>query len=228
MSGILRRWVLHNFWLKILSVLIATGLWLAISPDQEPAEVAVRVPIEFQHVPPQLEISSVTIPEAQIRVRGPERLVRQLRSYEIHVELELGDAKPGERTFDLGAQLVRLQRGLSVVQVVPGQVHLSFDTRLTREVDIHPNVTGKFAPGYQIAKVSVDPAVVTITGPRHHVEMVDAANTDPVDASATTTQATYVTNVYVPDALVQVVQPVPVRVTVSVEKNPPVEPSHSP
>ena len=228
MSGILRRWVLHNFWLKILSVLIATGLWLAISPDQEPAEVAVRVPIEFQHVPPQLEISSVTIPEAQIRVRGPERLVRQLRSYEIHVELELGDAKPGERTFDLGAQLVRLQRGLSVVQVVPGQVHLSFDTRLTREVDIHPNVTGKFAPGYQIAKVSVDPAVVTITGPRHHVEMVDAANTDPVDASATTAQATYVTNVYVPDALVQVVQPVPVRVTVSVEKNPPVEPSHSP
>ena len=228
MMSFLRRWVLHNFWLKILSVLIATGLWLAISPDQEPAEVAVRVPIEFQHVPPQLEISSVTIPEAQIRVRGPERLVRQLRSYEIHVELELGDAKPGERTFDLGAQLVRLQRGLSVVQVVPGQVHLSFDTRLTREVDIHPNVTGKFAPGYQIAKVSVDPAVVTITGPRHHVEMVDAANTDPVDASATTAQATYVTNVYVPDALVQVVQPVPVRVTVSVEKNSPVEPSHSP
>jgi YbbR domain-containing protein len=227
MSGVLRRWVLHNFWLKILSVLIATGLWLAISPDQEPAEVAVRVPIEFQHVPPQLEISSVTIPEAQIRVRGPERLIRQLRSTEIHVELELGDAKPGERTFDLGAQQVRLQRGLAVVQVVPGQVHLSFDTRLTREVEIRPNVTGKFAPGYGIANVSVNPAKVTITGPRHHVEMVEAANTDPVDASATTAQATYVTNVYVPDALVQVVQPVPVRVTVTVEKNSTGDPANS-
>ena len=59
MMSFVRRWVLHNFWLKVLSLLMATGLWLAISPDQEPAEVAVRVPIEFQHVPPGLEISSV-------------------------------------------------------------------------------------------------------------------------------------------------------------------------
>jgi len=219
MIGFLRRWVLHNFWLKILSLVLATGLWLAISPDQEPAEVAVRVPIELQHVPAQLEISSVTIPEAQIRVRGPERLIRQLRSTDIHAELELGDAQPGERTFDLTAQQVRHQRELTVEQVVPGQVHLSFDTRLTRDVEIHPRVTGNFAAGEQIAKVLVDPERVTITGPRHHVEMVDAATTDPVDASGTRTQATFVTNVYVPDALVQVVQPTPVRVTVIMEKS---------
>jgi YbbR domain-containing protein len=221
MMGFLRRWVLHNFWLKILSLLLATGLWWWISPDQEPAEVAVRVPIEFQHVPPQLEISSVTIPEAQIRVRGPERLIRELRSSDIHAEIELGDARPGERTFDLTAQQVRHQRDLTVVQVVPGQVHLSFDTRLTRDVEIHPRVTGNFAPGEQVAKVVVDPERITITGPRHHVELVDAATTDPIDASDTKTQATFVTNVYVPDALVQVVQPVPVRVTVIMEKGTP-------
>lgn len=226
MTGFLRRWVLHNFWLKVLSLLIAAGLWLMISPDQEPAEVAVRVPIEFQHVPPELEISSVTIPEAQIRVRGPERLVRELRSSDIHAELELGDAKPGERTFDMTAQQIRHQRDLTVVQVVPGQVHLSFDSRLTREVEIHPRVTGNFVAGEQIAKVVVDPERITITGPRHHVEMVDAATTDPVDASGTRTQATYVTNVYVPDALVQVVQPTPVRVTVTVAKSTPAASGH--
>jgi|ERR1700733_1912218 len=220
MIGFLRRWVLHNFWLKILSLLLATGLWVLISPDQELAEVAVRVPIEFQHVPPHLEISSITIPEAQIRVRGPERLIRGMRSTDLHAELELGDAKPGERTFDLTAQQIRHDRELHVVQVVPGQVHLSFDTRLTREVEIHPRVTGNFVEGEQIGKVVVDPETISITGPRHHVEMVDAATTDPVDASGTRTQATFVTNVYVPDALVQVVQPAPVRVTVIMEKNP--------
>ena len=221
MMGFLQRWVLHNFWLKVLSLLLATGLWLAIAPDQEPAEVAVRVPIEFQHVPPELEISSATIPDAQIRVRGPERLIRELRSTDIHAELELGDAKPGERTFDLTAQQVRHQRNLTVVQVVPGQVHLSFDTRLTREVDIHARVTGNFAAGEQVAKVLVDPERITITGPRHHVEMVDAATTDPIDASETRMQATFVTNVYVPDPLVQVTQPTPVRVTVIMEKSTP-------
>jgi YbbR domain-containing protein len=214
MIGLLRRLVFHNFWLKILSLLIATGLWLAISPDQEPAEVAVRVPIEFQHVPQHLEISSVTIPEAQIRVRGPERIIRDLRSTDIHADLDLADAKPGDRTFDLTAQQVHHQRDLHVVQVVPGQVHLSFDTRLTREVEIHPRVTGDFLSGEQIAKVLVDPEHITVTGPKHHVEIMDAASTDPVDASGTTTQATFVTNVYVADPLVQVVQATPVRVTV--------------
>lgn len=226
MIDLFERWVLHNFWLKILSLLIATGLWLAIAPDQEPAEVAVRVPIEFRHVPPHLEISSVTIPEAQIRVRGPERMIRELRSTDIHAELELADAKPGERTFDLTAQQIRHQRGLHVVQVVPGQVHLSFDTRLTREVDIRPRVTGNFVEGEQIVKVLVDPERIMITGPKQHVETLDAATTDPVDASGTRTQATFVTNVYVADPLVQVVQPTPVRVTVIMGKIAPAGSGH--
>ena len=118
----LRRWVLHNFWLKVLSVVLATGLWLAISPDQAPAEITVRVPIEFLHVPPQLEISTVTIPEAQVRVRGPERLIRELRPIDIHADLELKDAQPGEHTFDLTAQQIHVQRDLTVVQVVPVRV----------------------------------------------------------------------------------------------------------
>jgi hypothetical protein len=53
------------------------------------------------------------------------------------------------------------------------------------------------------------------------VELVDAATTDPVDASGIKTSGTFVTNVYVPDALVQVVEPTPVRVTVIMEKSTP-------
>ena len=218
MISFFKRYVLRNFGLKIVSLLLAVGLWLAISPDEQPAEVAVRAPIVFQNLPPQIEISSETIPEAQIRVRGPERVIRQLRGNDVHADIELADAKPGERTFDLTSQQVRHPRELTVVQVVPSQVHLAFDTRLTREVEIHARVTGNFLAGEQIARVEVDPAKITITGPRHHVEKVDAATTDPVDASGTMTRATFVTNVYVTDPLVQVVQPTPIHVTVIVEK----------
>ena len=133
----------------------------------------------------QLEISSELIPEAQIRVRGPERVIRQLQANEIHAEIELADVKPGERTFELTSQQVRHPRDVTVVQVVPSQLHLAFDTRLTREVEIHPRVTGNFADGEQIVKVDADPPRITITGPRHHVEKIDAATTDPIDATGT-------------------------------------------
>jgi YbbR domain-containing protein len=211
-----KRYVLHNLGLKVLSLLLATGLWVAIARDPV-AEVAIRVPIEFLHVADNLEISSEVIPEAQIRVRGPGRFVRQLRSTDVHAELDLRNAKPGERTFDLTSQEIRRPQDLEVVQVVPSQVHLAFDTRLTREVEIHPRVTGTFVAGLQIAKVEVDPERITITGPRHHVEKVDSATTDPVDASGTRTRATFATNVYVADPLVQVAQPTSIHVTVIME-----------
>src|SRR5258708_3829639 len=218
MIGLFQRYVLHNFSLKVLSLLLATGLWFMISPDEQPAEVAVRAPIVFQNVPPAIEISTETIPEAQIRVRGPDRVVRQLRNNDVHAEIDLSDAKPGERTYDLTSQQVRHPRDSTIVQVVPSQLHLAFDTRLTREVEVHARDTGNFADGEQIAKVDVDPARIIITGPRHHVERVDSATTDPVDASGTRGSATFTTNVYVADPLVQVVQPTAIHVTVTVQK----------
>lgn len=218
MIAFVQRYVLHNFGLKVLSLLLAGGLWFLISPDEEPAEVAVRAPIVFQHVPSYLEISSENIPEAQIRVRGPERLIREVQAREVHAEIELADAKPGERTFDLTSQQVRHPRDLTVVQVVPSQLHLAFDTRMSREVEIHPRVTGNFAEGEQLVKVDADPGRITITGPRRHVEKVDAATTDPIDATGTLGSAVFTTNVYVPDPLVQVVQPTSIRVTVLVQK----------
>lgn len=214
----IKKYVLHNFGLKVLSVLLATGLWVMISPDEEPSEVAVRAPIVFRNVPPQLEISSEMIPEAQIRVRGPERVLRALRSNDVHAEIDLSGVQPGERTFDLSTQHILHPRDLEVKQVVPAQVHLSFDTRMTKEVEIHPRVVGNFLPGEEITRIAVDPSSITISGPRHHVEQVDSATTDPVDASGTTGKMTFTTEVYVSDPLVQVVQPTAIHVTVYVQK----------
>jgi YbbR domain-containing protein len=216
MIDLFKRYVLHNFWLKVLSLLLAAGLWWRISLDEQPAIVVLHSPIVFQHVPQHLEISADSVPDAQIRVRGPERVIRQLQPNEVQAEIDLSGAKAGERTFDLTSQQVRHPSDVRIVQVVPSQVHLAFDTRLTREVEIHPRVT--VGEGEHISKIEVDPPMITITGPKRHVEKVEAAVTDPVDASGARGSAVFTTNVYVPDQLVQVVQPLSIRVTVTVEK----------
>jgi YbbR domain-containing protein len=218
MISFFSRYVAHNFGLKLLSLLLATGMWLMISPDEQPSEIAVRAPIVFRDVPPELEISTETIPEAQIRVRGPERIIRGLRASDVRAEIDLAGAKPGDRTFNLGAQEIHHPRELKVMQVVPSQVHLAFDTRLTREVEVHPRIAGSFLAGEQITRVDADPARITITGPKHHVERVDSATTDPIDATGASGRVTFTTNVYVSDPLVQVVDPTSIHVTVDVEK----------
>ena len=149
MITLFKRYVVHNFGLKVLSLLLAAGMWFIISRDEQPAEVAVRAPVVFQHVPADLEISSEAILQTQIRVRGPERVIRQLNANEVQAVLDLAGTSPQERTFDLTAQQVRHPREVTVMQIVPSQLHLAFDTRLSREVEIHPRVTGTFADGEQ-------------------------------------------------------------------------------
>jgi YbbR domain-containing protein len=219
MKDFFYRHVLHNFGIKLLSLALAVGLWLAVASDP-PAEVAVDVPIVFRNIPENLEISSENVPRSQIRVRGPQRIVRRLQPADIYAEIDLSGMKPGERTFDLTAQQVHQPRELEVVQVVPNQFHLMFDTRLTRQVPVRPRAFGNFAAGHQIARLEAEPATITISGPRQRVEAVEAAITDPIDASGTMDRATFVRHAYVSDPLIQVMNPNPVRVTVIMEHAP--------
>jgi YbbR domain-containing protein len=219
MKDFLRRRVLHNFGIKLLSLALAVGLWMAVASDP-PAEIAVNVPIEFRNIPENLEINNESVPRAEIRVRGPQRIIRHLQQEDVYAEVDLSGMKPGERTFDLTSQQIHQPRELEVIQVIPNQFHLTFDTRLVRQVPVRPRVFGTFAAGYQIGKIEATPAMITISGPRKRVEAVEAAITDPVDASGAMERATFTRHAYISDPLVQVMDPNPVRVTVIMEKAP--------
>ena len=114
MKAFFQRHVLHNLGLKLLSLALALGLWRALALDQV-TEIAVDVPIEFHNIPENLEISSEYIPRAQIRVRGPERVVRRLQAVDVSADIELSGMKPGERTFDLTADQIHQPRELAIV-----------------------------------------------------------------------------------------------------------------
>jgi YbbR domain-containing protein len=217
MKDFLHRYVLHNLGLKLLSLALAVGLWLAVARDPV-AEVAVDVAIEFHNIPENLEISSENVPRAQIRLRGPERVIHRLQLSDVYAAVELSGVKPGERTFDLTTQQIHEPSELEVVQVVPSQFHIVFDSRLTRLVPVQPRVTGTFVPGYGIERVVVDPTMITVSGPKKHVEAVEAAITDPIDVSGMMSQVTLLRHAYVSDPLIQVASPDPVRVTVIVQK----------
>jgi YbbR domain-containing protein len=84
---------------------------------------------------------------------------------------------------------------------------------------VKPRVIGNFATGYRIEKVTPMPQLVTIVGPATHVNGVESAITDPVDASGVVGTATFSTHAYVSDPLVRLTDPAPIRVTVTTEKS---------
>lgn len=213
-----REHVWHNLGLKILSLAAAVLLWFAVT--REPmAEIAVRVPVEFQNAPEQLEISTESIPEVQVRVRGPVREVRDLSPSEIHVAIDLSQAKPGERTYYLDSNRIHLPNGIEFEQAVPSQMRLTLDERASRKVQVQARVIGSFLPGYRLQNVTVNPTSVTIVGPLSHVSSVTAAVTDPVDATGVVGSATFLTHAYISDPLVRLADVAPISVTVTTGKS---------
>ena len=213
MSDFFRRYVFDNLGLKVVALIVAVLLWWTVGHDA-PAEMGMVVPVEFHHMPDNLEISSENVFQVQIRLRGPSRALRELHPDDVHAVIDLEGATPGERTFDLSAKHIHIPRELEVVQIVPSQFRISFDRNATRTVSVRPRVIGTLVSGYGITEVTADPSQITILGPEHRVHNIEAAITDPVDATGVIGKATFTTHAYVPDPLVRLQQPGPIQVTV--------------
>jgi len=217
LADFFRKYVFANLPFKLVSLAIAVLLWWAVGRDQ-PIEIPVTVPLEFQHAPANLDINSDYPLQARVTLRGPERLLHGMNPSQVHAVLDLRGATPGERTFDLTAQDIGAPRSVKVVQIVPSQFHISFDRSATRTVRVQPRVIGTLLSGYGITRVSAEPANITIVGPEKRVDEIQTALTDPVDATGVMGSGTFITHAYVSDPLVRVQTPQPIHVTVSTEK----------
>ena len=217
MASFFKDHVIHNFGIKVVSLALAIGLWWAVSRDPV-SEIPIDVSIELHGIPENLEITTENIPQAQVRVSGPERVIHRLRPSDVHIELDMSGARPGERTFDLTAREVRVPYELEVGQIIPSQLRLTFDNRLTRSIDIRPRIVGSPAHGYRVGRVVLEPATMMVRGPQKRVEAVEAAITDPVDVSGGSGPGSFTTRAFVADPMVQVVHPGPIHVTVVMEK----------
>lgn len=211
----LRRYVFHDIGLKLFSLVIAACLWAVVTQDQI-AEIPMTVAIELHNVPPSLELSSRSLPKAELWLSGPSRVLDRLAPNSVHVSVDLSSAQPGDHTY--AVRKVAVPEGVHVKQLEPAQVQIRLDARKTRVVAVRPRVVGRLASGFAITNVVADPSQIIIVGPAQHVDAVDAAVTDPVDATGLLSQRTFTTNAYVSDPLVQVANPEPVRVTVVVSK----------
>ncbi len=213
----LRKYVFHNLGLKLVSLAVAVLLWMAIA-RQPVAEIAINVPIEFVNAPNNLEISSESIPQIQVRLRGYVGALRDMNAAQVHATIDLSNARPGDRTYDLPPSRIHAPRDVTVEEVIPSQFRVSFDNRGTRSVDVEPRVIGTTAPGYRLKDVTVEPATMTISGPAHRLENLQSVNTDPVDASGVIGRATFTTHAFVSDPMLHLVTPSTVRVTVVTSK----------
>ena len=85
-----------HFGLKIASVAFAVLLWFMVSSQQAAVERGLRIPLELQNLPTNLEMVEPPQESVDVRVRGAADLLGRLvqRRSRRHRRSELGAAGP--------------------------------------------------------------------------------------------------------------------------------------
>lgn len=201
--------------LKVLSIALAGAIWLTVG-DQRAGERTMRVPLEFHNMPGRLELMASPPDSVEVRLRGPSGSIGRLMPGEVVAVLDLTSARPGTRLFHLLTDEVRVPYGVSVSQVNPAAIPLTFEPSASRSVPVVPVIDGEPAHGYRIGRILATPEQVVIIGPTSHVVSVSNATTEPVSvANATANVADRVT-VGVANDLVRLDQPQNAAVTVEI------------
>jgi YbbR domain-containing protein len=205
--------------LKVVSIALAVLLWLTVA--KEPiVERSLRVPLQFQNIPAQLEIIGEPPSGADVRVRGGAGQVSQLEPGEMAAIVDLSAAKPGQRLFHLAPQDVRAPFGIGVEYVQPSTVSLEFERSGERVVPVLPMVEGAPAPGFAVGDVSADPATVEVVGPESHLRHLTEATTETISVEGATGSIRETVNVGLVDPAVRLKQARSTVVTVAIQPVP--------
>ncbi len=212
------RWMLDNLHWKLLSLLIALGLWFVVVREPE-LVTSQSVPIFYKDLPKELEIASDGPDRVHVEIRGPASRLTPASLADTAVVFDLKPVQTaGERTFTVSYSSLNLPRGVTFLRAVPSQLRVTFDRVASKEVPLQIRISVPQPAGYRIVGQEVSPGKLKIAGPENRVERVEFAQTDSIDLSGVVSRADFRVHAFVSDPQVRFDGPSIVTVRVKVEK----------
>lgn len=163
-----------------MSVGLAVLLWVMVSSERAFVERGLRIPLELQNLPENLEMVEPPQEAVDVRVRGTADALGRLASGDLVATLDLSTAQPGRRLFHLSAERVKAPFAVAVTQVLPSSVAIRFEPSASRIVPVQPSIEGEPAPGFIVGAISADPPTVEVIGAESALRSVAEAITEPV------------------------------------------------
>ena len=178
----IRKNITHNFWLKILSLLIALMLWnFVISSDTTrtrnksigglTAYISGQTTLEANKLALAEDVSAA-LNGITVIVEVSQSEYVQVSADNVQVSLDLSSVRAA------GNQQVRLRATTAygkVAQIIPSTVTLDFETLDSRSVPVNIKLTGDMSDNYYYNHTRVNPASITVSGAASVVQSISAA-----------------------------------------------------
>ncbi|MEO8840839.1 MAG: CdaR family protein [Kofleriaceae bacterium] len=163
--GAIRRWVhgalFDNVGLKFLSLVLAVTVFLLVNTDKD-REITARIGVSYS-LPDDKVLVSERLDEVRVTIKGPWQRLRKFDEREVErVNLDLRRAPAGDVVIT--PDMIHLPSSLTVTSISPRTVHVAFDRRVEKLVEVNVPVSGRPEHGFVVSEVKAVPATIKVRG----------------------------------------------------------------
>ncbi len=198
----MRKRLLNNWGLKLISLVLAFLLWFLVvqmgdpKDDRDMGNIPVKL-VNTELLEKENKVYEVldNTDTVRVTVYAPKSVFTQLRSSDITAEADvskLTDINTVPITFTASnANVVSIQGSHDVVR-------LNVEEKRNKYVPLVTNTVGEVAEGYMVASLTPDQNRIEVSGPQSAVEQVDHAGVE-IDVTDATSNLTANVDIYLYD-----------------------------
>src|SRR5215216_3221158 len=177
---LLRRILLEDWSLKLLSLAVAIVLWLVVTGQNEPVTAHVNVQLNFIR-PQALEISNDPPRAVDVMLTGSRNKLDDLTALDLVATVDISDQRAGERVLRLADRAqISLPQGIKVDGFQPSAVPIRLEEIVDRQVAVEPKLEGKPDEGFEVYSVYPNKGSVAARGPASRVNALQKVATESV------------------------------------------------
>ncbi len=165
---------------KILSLVIAVGLWVNVTNRIESMQT-LSFPIDYANHPEGLTPLEPLPREVRAGVRGKGRFLRYTTRGGVY-KIDLLGSAAGPNTLHLDNSSLTIPGDAEAVWIEPKRIRIEFDQTVVRDVPITPAIVGSPDENHvQVGKTFLNPSTARVKGPRRLVDQIKLLSTVPVE-----------------------------------------------
>lgn len=178
----LLRKLTYNWHIKLISVVLASILWLYVRGLQE-KERFISVPIEIRNIPSGYVVTEKVPQFVKLVLRGKEKTFSLIENSDITAYVDLGNSIKHTSKLAIKVDGESIPGNISIKEISPRMVDVHISKIITKKVRVVPVMVSKPPQGYIVEDLIVEPEFVEIRGPESLLETFEVAQTEGIDVS---------------------------------------------
>jgi len=174
----LKKYILENWKLKLLSVVLAVMLWFVVFLIGE-TKKEIRVPISVVNLKRGFVVMRMDMTKVDITLSGRVSVLKDIKENSIGVTLNASNVQEGENIFNISENNIEIPRGVQISGVRPTSITIDVDRIIEKKVKTVVKLDWKKVGEYEIK--SWTPEYVMAEGPKGIWEERKFIETVPVN-----------------------------------------------